>query len=247
MRTQYIFGASLILMLSQSSPALAQTTNSPPMKSRAEIIADAKIYTSDPKWANSDNSTNWAIKKKYCKEGNFFKMGFNRALNGRKRERGLEKITKKCSKAGVVVDETAYFAGWDKGSLSYCTFSQGLSNGRISNNSEAGICGPKNFLQYHKGWEIGNEQYYVLSRHTRHKEEAAEWKAKIVTLENDIEYGTTEAGVTKDKLETLGRWKNALKSQRKEMLTLEQNNPDTFDRSQLIADNKLPWASNWRE
>lgn len=174
-------------------------------------------------------------------------MGFNRAFSGRKRERGLEKIQKKCKKVDVVVDETAYFAGYDKGRLTYCSFSQGLSYGRRGTYPGHTICAPKTLKNFYKGFDIGSAQRSVLNEHEA-AEERLEFRVKrLRALRYDIDNGTNTAELTGSKIDWLKKWEAEEKSLRRKLLSLEKTNPDVFNPKPVLEANKHFVPRHWRD
>jgi len=228
--------------------AFAQMSNVPMTDLEEDVYATAETYVNDPQWKSSGNDTSSKIKEEKCLEGNFFKMGFNRAYNEKKRDKGLKKIQKKCKKADVVVDETAYHAGYDKGLLAKCTFSYGLNLGRRSMDPSWTKCDSDDLDHFNNGYDIGKSQSSVLSTHRAKTERVTHLEDKLVLLEFDIKNGTDTAEVgTGDKLDFLKKWNRELNDARRKATELEAKYPDVFDPSQIKLDNMHFSPRHWKD
>jgi len=212
------------------------------------VLTAAEPYVNDPQFASSGIDTDSSLKKRKCEEGNFFKMGFNRAFNGKKREKGLKKVKKKCKKVDVVVDETAFFAGYDKGLLGRCSFVYGFAHGRNGTNIEWTKCNSGNFEHYNRGYEIGQGQAPVLRQHSSSKSRVTFLEDKIVLLEYDMNNGTDTAEIgDAKKTDYLVKWNRELKNARATVIKLEARHPEVFNTTDVIAENLHFVPYNWKD
>jgi len=240
---------SIILTLPLlASTSFAQAPSVGLTQYEKDVYAASEAYVNDPQWAGVALDTSHSLKKKKCVEGHFFKMGFNRAYNSKKREKGLKKIKKKCKKVDVIVDETAYFAGYDKGQLARCGFAYGLRHGRGGNDLSWTICSSSNLENFHKGYEIGQDQAPILNQRNAKKQRVTHLEDKIVLLEYDMNNGTDTAEIGDGKkTDYLVRWNRELKNARATVIKLEARNPEVFDTSELREKNAHFQPKHWKD
>lgn len=214
----------------------------------ADVYAAAESYVNDPQWADGELDTSYSLKKKKCEEGNFFKMGFNRSFNSKKREKGLEKVHKKCKKVDVKVDEVAYFAGYDKGQLARCSFRYGFFFARGGKDTQWTICNSEELVNFRAGYEVGQTHAPVLKQYKQKEQQVIELEDRIVLLEFDMNNGTDTAEIGDGKkTDYLKMWNRDLNNARASVLQYEARNPEVFDTAQILEDNEHFRPKHWRD
>lgn len=103
------------------------------------------------------------ISEDTCMAGNWEAVGYKDGANGKASSR-LEKVAEKCTKYGASVDNRAYWAGYDRGVVSYCTFQRGFERGE-NGGAYNQVCAGELSAEYAPGYEEGRARYAIKREH----------------------------------------------------------------------------------
>ena len=100
---------------------------------------------------------------------------------------------KACERANVIPDQTAWFEGYQRGLVRYCTPLKGLSSGQAG-RAYANVCPAETEAGFLRGYRLGRADYDKRSEIRQSENNISRAEAEIDRVERLLEEGKVEEG-----------------------------------------------------
>jgi hypothetical protein len=154
--------------------------------------------------------------EQYCTSGDFAAAGLAAGRDGRLPD-AIVDLEEACAPLGVEVDESAWYAGYERGLEAYCEPKQGYLAGRRGERYH-GVCDDPGG-EFAAAWRRGLEEHRIEERAFRLRQRAGMIDARLRVIEGELRQAA---------LEPTRRW--ALERERSEL---------TFERERIRVELAL--------